>query len=316
MKDKFLSKAYGGWREASDKLKGLGLPGKWKVITSTLFLLFTLGIGQMWGQDVTLADINYTQWDGTAMPANSGLSNSNTYYASNGTSRVATLVGKGCKLDDSSNQPTATGVSGSYEHYLRFGSSGNYLNITASNDLVKNAGETSYGKVRFLVSSQKNKTTDELAEVKIGETSLGKIYAFTSTSTCDWVEFDIPATVSKNATITLTRTTNTLFVWGIQIKTFTSSSSPVSVTGITLAPSSATIKVGKTVTLVPTIAPSDATDKAVTWAVTSGSSYASVTDAGVVTGLAAGTAVVTATAHDGSGVTQTATITVEVCPTS
>lgn len=287
--------------------------GRW--LTVILFLL-TFSIGQMWGQDVTLADINYTQWDGTAMPANSGLSNSNTYYASNGTSRVATLVGKGCKLDDSSNQPTATGVSGSYEHYLRFGSSGNYLNITASNDLVKNAGETSYGKVRFLVSSQKNKTTDELAEVKIGETSLGKIYAFTSTSTCDWVEFDIPATVSKNATITLTRTTNTLFVWGIQIKTFTSSSSPVSVTGITLAPSSATIKVGKTVTLVPTITPSDATDKAVTWAVTSGSSYASVTDAGVVTGLAAGTAVVTATAHDGSGVTQTATITVEDCPTS
>lgn len=297
------------------KDKGLGFLRHWKVMTMTLLLL-TFSIGQMWGQDVTLADINYTQWDGTAMPANSGLSNSNTYYASNGTSRVATLVGKGCKLDDSSNQPTATGVSGSYEHYLRFGSSGNYLNITASNDLVKNAGETSYGKVRFLVSSQKNKTTDELAEVKIGETSLGKIYAFTSTSTCDWVEFDIPATVSKNATITLTRTTNTLFVWGIQIKTFTSSSSPVSVTGITLAPSSATIKVGKTVTLVPTITPSDATDKAVTWAVTSGSSYASVTDAGVVTGLAAGTAVVTATAHDGSGVTQTATITVEDCPTS
>lgn len=188
----------------------------------TLLLLFTMGIGQMWAQDVTLADINYTQWDGTAMPTNSGLSNSNTYYASDGTNRIVTLVGKGCKLDDSNNAPTATGISGSYEHYLRFGSSGNYLNITASNDLVKNAGETSYGKIRFLVSSQKNKTTDELAEITIGETSLGKIYAFTSTSTCDWVEFDIPATVSKNATITLTRTTNTLFVWGIQIKTFSS----------------------------------------------------------------------------------------------
>ncbi|MBR3408092.1 MAG: InlB B-repeat-containing protein [Paludibacteraceae bacterium] len=194
---------------------------KWRWLT-TLLLILTLGIGQMWGQNVTLADINYTQWDGTAMPSNSGLSNSNTYYASNGTSRVASLVGKGCKLDDSKNTPTATGVSGSYEHYLRFGSSGNYLNITASNDLVKNAGETSYGKIRFLVSSQKNKTTDELAEITIGETSLGKIYAFTSTSTCDWVEFDIPATVSKNATITLTRTSNTLFVWGIQIKTFSS----------------------------------------------------------------------------------------------
>lgn len=95
-----------------------------------------------------------------------------------------------------------------------------------------------------------------------------------------------------------------------------SSSDPVAVTGITLAPSSATIKVGKTVTLVPTITPSDATDKAVTWAVTSGSTYASVSDAGVVTGLVAGSAVITATAHDGSGVTQTAAITVEDCPTS
>ena len=96
----------------------------------------------------------------------------------------------------------------------------------------------------------------------------------------------------------------------------TGGGTPVDVTGITLAPSSATIKVGKTVTLVPTITPSGATDKAVTWSVTSGSTYASVTDAGVVTGLAAGTAVITATAHDGSGVTQTATITVEDCPTS
>ena len=93
-------------------------------------------------------------------------------------------------------------------------------------------------------------------------------------------------------------------------------SDPVPVTGISLNPSSATIKVGKTVTLTPTITPNDATDKAVTWAVTSGSTYASVTSAGVVTGLAVGTAVVTATAHDGSGVTQTATITVEECPTS
>lgn len=95
-----------------------------------------------------------------------------------------------------------------------------------------------------------------------------------------------------------------------------SSSAPVAVTGITIAPSSKTIKVGRTVTLAATITPSNATDKAVTWAVTSGGTYASVDESGLVTGLAAGTAVVTATAHDGSGVTQTATITVEECPTS
>lgn len=91
---------------------------------------------------------------------------------------------------------------------------------------------------------------------------------------------------------------------------------PIPVTGITIAPSSATIKVGKTVTLGATITPSNATDKAVTWAVTSGSTYASVDESGVVTGVAAGTATITATAHDGSGVTQTATVTVEECPTS
>lgn len=95
-----------------------------------------------------------------------------------------------------------------------------------------------------------------------------------------------------------------------------STTTPIAVTGITIAPSSATIKVGKTVTLGATITPSNATDKAVTWAVTSGSTYASVDESGVVTGVAAGTAVVTATAHDGSGITQTATITVEECPTS
>ena len=96
-----------------------------------------------------------------------------------------------------------------------------------------------------------------------------------------------------------------------------SSSDPVAVTAITITPSSATIKVGKTVTLGATVTPANATDKAVTWAITSGGAYASVGETtGVVTGLAVGTATITATAHDGSGITQTATITVEECPTS
>jgi hypothetical protein len=92
---------------------------------------------------------------------------------------------------------------------------------------------------------------------------------------------------------------------------------PVPVTGITITPSPASVKVGKTKTLSATVTPNDATDKAVTWAVTSGGTYASVVEAtGVVTGLAEGTAVITATAHDGSGVTQTVTVNVSACPTS
>ena len=40
--------------EARHKLNGLGLPRQWKVMTSTLLLLFTFAIGQMWGADATV----------------------------------------------------------------------------------------------------------------------------------------------------------------------------------------------------------------------------------------------------------------------
>ena len=49
MKNNFLSKAYGGVMEARHKFNGLGLPRQWKVITSTLLLLFTFAIGNAWG---------------------------------------------------------------------------------------------------------------------------------------------------------------------------------------------------------------------------------------------------------------------------
>ena len=47
MKNKILSKAYGGVTVARRKLYGLGLPRQWKVITSTLLLLFTFAIGNV-----------------------------------------------------------------------------------------------------------------------------------------------------------------------------------------------------------------------------------------------------------------------------
>ena len=48
MKNNFLSKAYGGVTVARRKLNGLGLPQQWKVMTSTLLLLFTFSIGNVW----------------------------------------------------------------------------------------------------------------------------------------------------------------------------------------------------------------------------------------------------------------------------
>ncbi|MBQ9202964.1 MAG: Ig domain-containing protein [Prevotella sp.] len=71
----------------------------------------------------------------------------------------------------------------------------------------------------------------------------------------------------------------------------------VAVTGITLDKTTTGVKVGRTVTLTPTIAPNNATNKNITWS-TSNSSVATV-DNGEVTGVAGGTATITATTEDG-----------------
>lgn len=73
----------------------------------------------------------------------------------------------------------------------------------------------------------------------------------------------------------------------------------VAVTGVTLNKSTASIVVGNDTTLIATVAPATATDKAVTWS-TSDGTIASVSNAGVVTGVAAGTATITCTTHDGN----------------
>lgn len=65
------------------------------------------------------------------------------------------------------------------------------------------------------------------------------------------------------------------------------------VTNVTMD-ATASVEVDKTVTLTATILPSNATNKSITWSVTSGSDKASVAD-GVVTGKAEGTAVIRAT---------------------
>ena len=47
MKSKIPTKAYGGATEAQRKQYGLRLPRTWKVMTSTLLLLFTFAIGNV-----------------------------------------------------------------------------------------------------------------------------------------------------------------------------------------------------------------------------------------------------------------------------
>lgn len=83
----------------------------------------------------------------------------------------------------------------------------------------------------------------------------------------------------------------------------------VKVTGITLNKTTASVVKGKTVALTATVTPDTATDKTIKWT-TSNKNVATVSPDGVVTAVAAGTAIITATAVDGSKVTATCKITV------
>lgn len=111
------------------------------------------------------------------------------------------------------------------------------------------------------------------------------------------------------ASVTLTATANARFKT-IVVHT-ADGSDPVAVTGVTLDQSEAEIAVGGTVTLTPTVSPSNATTKTVTWE--SSDDAVATVDGGVVTGVAEGTATITVKTTDGNK-TATCEVTVTAAP--
>jgi uncharacterized protein YjdB len=85
-------------------------------------------------------------------------------------------------------------------------------------------------------------------------------------------------------------------------------SGTIPVTGVSVVPTTASIDVDDTVQLTATVAPSDATNKNVSWS-SSDTAVATVSSSGLVTGVAEGTATITVTTEDGSFTAQ-CTITV------
>lgn len=86
----------------------------------------------------------------------------------------------------------------------------------------------------------------------------------------------------------------------------------ISVTGVTVEPTTLELEVGSSGVLTATVSPSDATNPTVTWA-SSDAGVATVDSAGVVTGVGAGVATITAKAADG-GFTATSEVTVGNAP--
>jgi uncharacterized protein YjdB len=119
-------------------------------------------------------------------------------------------------------------------------------------------------------------------------------------------------TAIDNGTATARATANDgSGVYGTLLITITNQ--VILLTGITLTGAgglSAITTDNGTLQLSATVLPANATNKAVTWSISSGTDKASINSTGLVTALDNGTALVRATANDGSGVYGTLTITV------
>ena len=102
-------------------------------------------------------------------------------------------------------------------------------------------------------------------------------------------------------------------VWGYVPKSAMSGMGTVLVTGISVS-GAASVAVGSTTTLTASITPNNATKKTVSWS-SSNTARATVNASGVVTGKAAGSVTITATAQDGSGKSGSKTITVTAAGT-
>lgn len=98
-----------------------------------------------------------------------------------------------------------------------------------------------------------------------------------------------------------------VYVYGAEIEV-TYTAETVHPTGVSVSPSTASVEAGSTVQLTETVTPSNATDKSVSWS-SSNTAVATVDSSGLVTGVAAGSATITATTTDG-GLTDTCAVTV------
>ncbi|MBD0260303.1 MAG: Ig-like domain-containing protein, partial [Cytophagales bacterium] len=94
-------------------------------------------------------------------------------------------------------------------------------------------------------------------------------------------------------------------VWYSVVKTLLDPTAAVPVSGVSVSPATVSVTAGATATLTATVSPSNATNKNVSWT-TSNAAVATVSTAGVVTGVAAGTATITVTTQDGSKTATTA----------
>jgi len=124
----------------------------------------------------------------------------------------------------------------------------------------------------------------------------------------DWSSKGVDGTLKEVATIPL-------YVDGVLVYGSTPTAGEViRVTGVSVSPVADTLQINETSQLTATVTPANATNKTVTWS-SGAPSVASVSSTGLVTALAAGSAIITATTADGNFTASSAiTVTPVVAP--
>lgn len=160
------------------------------------------------------------------------------------------------------------------------------VEVTASSDSYA----TAMGNASILARTSSGTTSTVTGISSVG----GSVATFNlvGVESCEFVKFTLAA---QSRTLS----------WKIS---YVDANAPtVDVTDVTLAPKSVSVKATKSTTLTATITPSDATNKGLSWS--SNNESVATVSGGVVTGVSAGTAIITVTTDDG-GYTDTAQVTV------
>jgi uncharacterized protein YjdB len=236
---------------------------------------------------------DWAHWSGYAHKASGGGQISNYTVVGTGTATNYTGDSRRCTWSDGT--PTA---NGSNRNGVYIAGTGKGFQITAPADLTQRTlkvyvgGLTSGGT--FTASLSDGSAPDYVNSSFSGPNQYDVVYTLTYKA----------ASAGKLITVTWVQASGTGNV-RLQAATLVQ---VVNVTGVTVSPTSASLTVNGTQQLTATIAPSNATNKNVTWS-SSNNTVATVSSTGLVTAVAAGSAVITVTTQDG-GKTATCNITV------
>jgi uncharacterized protein YjdB len=174
------------------------------------------------------------------------------------------------------------------------------LSVIGTSDLGITADVTGVGSVVFELSGvQSINQTESRAPYSMTGDGSGNLNVWTATPGYYTLTVTTYSEKSGGGSILDQNTISFTIIEG--------SSSTVAVTGVSVSPTSLSLEEGQTGSLSATVSPSNATDKSITWT-SSDQSVATVGASGLVTGIAAGSVVITVTTNDGGYTAETSVV--------